>query len=200
MNSSRRSSVPICALSVGRLDKEGVRCSFTHAGEVIVPVTSAERYEKTWFINGSIPDRHTEAGRRLRSLAYSDERDVALFKTLRRRPAAVPVVAAVSPAGEVDAPCARARARSPQSRQGWAVLFERPSQLEGTSCVRACFTRAGGTTHQSCTTPMSYCFRLDVRSLSTDAAPALRSSPAWMFESLIIMFGKTCSRRCSSQA
>ncbi len=152
-------------LGIGRLAKEGVRCSFADAGEVITPVTSAERYEDLLY-NGSIADRHTEAGRRLRSSAYSDERHVALFKTLRRRPAAVPVIAAVSPAGEVDAPCARTRARSAQSRQGWALLFERPSQLEGTGCVRACFRQAQETaTHQSCTTPMPYCFQLDVRSL-----------------------------------
>ncbi len=34
-------------LGLGRLDNEGVRCSFADAGEVIAPVTSAERYEKT---------------------------------------------------------------------------------------------------------------------------------------------------------
>ncbi len=85
--------------------------------------------------------------------------------TLRQRTARVPVIAAVSLAGEGGAPCAWTRARSPQSRQGWALLFERPSQLEGTGCIRACFTRAVGTTHQSCTIAMSCCFQLDVRSL-----------------------------------
>ncbi len=83
----------------------------------------------------------------------------------RQWPARVPVMAVVSPAGEVDAPYAWTRARSAQSRQGWAILFERPCHLEGRGCVRACFTRAGGTTHQSCTITMSCCFQLDVRSL-----------------------------------
>ncbi len=167
MDSFGGQACPYTRSASAGLDKEGVRCSSADAGEVIAPVTSAERYEKTCFIRNRLQIViQRRAGACVCSSAHSDERHVALFKTLRRRPAAVPVIAAVSPAGEVDAPCARTRARSAQSSQGWAVLFERPLQLEGTGCIRACFRQTlEAATHQSCTIAMSCCFQLDVRSL-----------------------------------
>ncbi len=56
--------------------------------------------------------------------------------TLRQRPARVPVLAAISSAGEVDAPCARTRARSAQSSQGCALLFVRAAISAGTDGPR----------------------------------------------------------------